>query len=355
MRDGAVGLSTGLIYLPGMYSTSEEIAALARVARRRDGIYTSHIRNEGNQVVEAINEAIDIGKRARIPVQISHFKVGGNANWGRSAETLAIVERARREGWDVTIDQYPYTASSTQLSVLLPDEVLDGGIAAARKRLADPAQRKAAEEAMVRRARELKRPDFGYAVIAHYAADPSLDGRSISEVNRARGRAATMEEEVRTIVDLVLAGNAQMVFHTMHEDDVRHIMKYPFNMIAADGGVQDGKGVPHPRSYGTNSRVLGKYVREERLVSLEDAVRRMTSLPAQRFQLKDRGLVRVGYAADLVVFDDAAISDRATYANPHQFPVGIHAVVVNGQVVVEEGRHTGARSGMPLRGPGASR
>ena len=355
MKDGAVGLSTGLIYLPGIYSTTDEVAALAVVARTHGGIYASHIRNESDKVVAAIDEAIDIGKRARIPVQISHFKVGGNANWGRSKETLAIVEGARRDGWDVTIDQYPYTASSSQLSVLLPDEMLDGGLAAARTRLADPAQRAAAVEAMVKRARQLGRPDFGYAVIARHAADPALNGKSVSEVNRMRGRPATMEQEAQTIVDLILAGSAQMVFHGMDEADVRHIMKYPFNMIVADGGIQDGTGMPHPRSYGTNARVLGKYVREEGLVTLEEAVRRMTSLPAQRFQLKDRGMLREGFAADLVVFDPATVADRATYDKPHQFPVGIETVVVNGRVVVDGGRHTGVRSGTPLKGPGASR
>jgi N-acyl-D-amino-acid deacylase len=355
MKDGAVGFSTGLIYLPGMFSGTDEVAGLAVAARRHGGVYASHIRNESDMVVAAINEAIDIGKRARIPVQISHFKVGGNANWGRSKETLAIVEGARRDGWDVTIDQYPYTASSSQLSVLLPDAMLDGGLAAARKRLADPAQRAAAVEAMVKRARQLGRPDFGYAVIARHAADPSLNGKSVAEVNRMRGRPATMEQEAQTIVDLILAGSAQMVFHGMDEADVRHIMRYPFSMIAADGGIQDGTGLPHPRSYGTNARVLGKYVREEGLVSLEEAVRRMTSLPAQRFQLKDRGMLREGFAADLVVFDPATVADRATYDKPHQFAVGIETVVVNGRLVVDGGRHTGTRSGTPLKGPGASR
>lgn len=352
MRDGAVGLSTGLIYLPGMYSSTEEVVGLAKAARKLNGIYASHIRNEGNKVAEAINEAIDIGKQAHIPVQVSHFKVSGNANWGRAKETLAIVEQARRDGFDVTIDQYPYTASSTNLGVLLPDWALEGGAAATAKRINDPVERKKIIGEILDSARSNKRPDFGYAVVAYHAANPALSGKSISQINQLRGRAATMEQEVETILELMLAGGAQMVYHGMNEDDVRLIMKYPFAMIGADGGVQSGRGVPHPRSYGTNARVLGKYVREEQLVKLEDAVRRMTSLAAQKFQLKDRGLLREGFAADIVIFDEKTVADRATYENPHQYSAGFLAVIVNGQVVVDAGTHTGARPGSTLKGPG---
>jgi N-acyl-D-amino-acid deacylase len=352
MKDGAVGLSTGLIYLPGMYSNTEEVVGLAKAAHRLNGIYASHIRNEGNKVADAINEAINIGKQAHIPVQISHFKVSGNANWGRSKETLAIVEQARRDGYDVTIDQYPYTASSTNLGVLLPDWALEGGTAATNKRINDAVERKKIIGEILDSARRSKRPDFSYAVVAYHAANPALGGKSISQINLLRGRPATMEQEVETILELMLAGGAQMVYHGMNEDDVRLIMKYPFAMIGADGGVQSGRGVPHPRSYGTNARVLGKYVREEQLVTLEDAIRRMTSLAAQKFQLKDRGMLREGYAADIVIFDEKTVADRATFENPHQFSVGFEAVIVNGQVVVDEGRHTGARPGNTLKGPG---
>ncbi|MBL8514429.1 MAG: D-aminoacylase [Betaproteobacteria bacterium] len=349
MRDGAVGLATGLIYMPGMYSNTEEVAGLARVAARHGGLYATHMRNEGNKVVEAINEALDIGKRAQLPVQISHFKLSGNANWGRSKETVALVEAARAAGQDVTIDQYPYTASSTQLSALLPDADLEGGFEATKKRLADPATRARMAAEILKSARNTKRPSFAYAVIANHRADPSLNGKNISEVNVLLGRAPTMENEVETILDLYLAGGAQMVFHGMSEEDVRHIMKVPFNMVAADGGVQTGRGMPHPRSYGTNARVLGKYVREEKVITLEEAVRRMTSLPAQKFGFQDRGLVREGFAADLVILDEKTIADRATFTDPHQFSTGIEAVVVNGEIVAESGKHTGVRSGRALR------
>ena len=190
---------------------------------------------------------------------------------------------------------------------------------------------------------------------ARHATDRSRDGLSITAINREKkGRPATLEAEVETLLDLIVAGSAQMVFHGMNEDDVRAILRYPHNMVGADGGVQDGQGLPHPRSYGTNARILGKYVREERLLTLEEAVRRMTSLAAQRFQLKDRGLLRAGYAADIVVFDPQRVIDTATYSNPHQFPVGIGHVLVNGRLVVDAGRHTGVRSGVALQGPGAT-
>ena len=352
MRDGAVGLSTGLLYLPGVYSNTEEVVGLAKAVANHNGIYASHIRNEGNRVADAITEAINVGKGAGIPVQISHFKVGGPANWGRSKETLSMVEQARREGFDVTIDQYPYTASSTYLGSLLPDWALEGGGAAARQRLTDPAQRAQIAEEILDSARATKRPDFSYAVVTSHAADASLIGKNISEINQRKGRPGTMEQEVETILDLMFAGGAQMVFHGMSEDDVRNIMKYPFNMVAADGGVQDGKGMPHPRSYGTHARVLGKYVREEKLITLEEAVRRMTSLAAQKFQLRDRGLLREGFAADIVIFNEKEVIDRATLDNPHQFSAGFHYVLVNGQVVIDNGTHIGTKSGVTLKGPG---
>jgi len=351
MKQGAVGLSTGLIYLPGLYSSTEEVIGLARVAAKHQGVYASHIRNEGNKVVEAINEALDIGRAAKMPVQISHFKVAAPANWGRSHETLALIEKARAGGLDVTIDQYPYTASSTTLSVMLPDWAVEGGNEAIKKRLDDPATRQKIAAEVLTSARNNKRPDFSYAVVSRHAADASLNGKNLSAINLRKGRPQTMESEIETLLDLLQAGGAQMVFHGMNEDDVRFIMRYPFSMVGADGGVQNGKGMPHPRSYGTNARILGKYVREEKLFGLEEAVRRMTSLAAQKFQLQDRGLLRKGYAADIVIFDETQIIDKATYDEPHQFSAGISHVLVNGKSVIDAGRHTGLRSGIALTGP----
>jgi N-acyl-D-amino-acid deacylase len=353
MQDGAVGLSTGLIYLPGVYSDTPEVVGLAKAAARHNGIYASHIRNESSKVVEAINEALDIGRAAKMPVQISHFKVGAPANWGRSTETLAMIINARREGLDVTIDQYPYTASSTSLSVLLPDWAREGGDDVIKQRLLNPIERKKIAAEILMSARVGKRDGFSYAVVARHAADASLNGKNIAQINLARGRADTMEDGAETIIDLLIAGGAQMVFHGMSEADVRYFMAYPFNMIGADGGVQNGRGMPHPRSYGTNARVLAKYVREEKIISLEEAVRRMTSLAAQKFQLRDRGLLREGMAADIVIFDDKKVVDKSTFEEPHQFSEGFEYVVVNGVVTVDEGKHNGVRAGRALRGPAA--
>jgi N-acyl-D-amino-acid deacylase len=185
-----------------------------------------------------------------------------------------------------------------------------------------------------------------------YRADTTLNGKNISEINKLKGRKAKPKEEAETILDMMVAGGAQMVYHSMNEDDVRFFIKYPFNMIGADGGVSNGKGFPHPRTYGTNARVLGKYVREEKLISLEEAIRRMTSLAAQKFQLKDRGLLKEGYAADIVIFNENEVNDKASFEQPHQFSVGFKYVLVNGQLVIEEGKHNGTKSGTPLYGPG---
>jgi N-acyl-D-amino-acid deacylase len=328
------------------------VVGLAKAAAKHGGLYASHIRNEGNKVADAINEALDIGRQASMPVQISHFKVSAPANWGRSRETLAMVEKARADGLDVTIDQYPYTASSTSLSVMLPDWAVEGGQGEIVKRLKDETLRRKIAGEMLTNAKNQKRPNFAYAVVTRHSTDRSLAGKSIRDINLKAGRPDTMESEIETLLDLLIAGTAQTVFHGMNEDDVKHIMGWRFNMVAADGGVQGGEGMPHPRSYGTNARVLGKYVREEKVLPLEEAVRRMTSLPAQKFQLKDRGLLREGFAADIVILDERTVADKATYDNPHQYSVGFDYVIVNGRVTMEGGKHTGVKAGRSLRGPG---
>jgi N-acyl-D-amino-acid deacylase len=314
-------------------------------------VYASHIRNEENKVTQAIDEAIAIGKAASIPVQISHFKVSGKANWGRSKETLQMIEDARKQGIDVTIDQYPYTASSTNLGVRLPDWALSGGTDSLKERIRNPAVHKRIVEEMLAQLRKYKFKNYSYAVVAMHAADTSLNGKSISEINAAKGRKKKAKWEAETILDLMMAGGAQMVYHGMNEEDVRYFMRYPFNMIGADAGVSNGKGMPHPRTYGTNARVLGKYVREEKILTLEEAVRRMTSLPAQKFQLKDRGLLREGMAADIVIFDESQVQDKSTFVQPHQYSEGFQYVFVNGKPVVEKSVHTGMRSGSTLYGP----
>ncbi|HEV7332144.1 MAG TPA: D-aminoacylase [Flavisolibacter sp.] len=349
MLDGAVGLSTGLIYIPGTYSTTEEVLRLAKAASRHNGVYATHMRDEGDKITNAINEALQIGREARMPVEISHFKLSGQQNWGRSAETIPMIIKAREEGLDVTIDQYPYTASSTSLSTLLPDKILSDGQDSIRARLARPEVRKHVSDYMLKRLKKRKLKHFSYPVVAFYRADTTLNGKSIEEVNRLMGRKHKAKEEAETVMDMMMKGGASMVFHGMGDEDVKRIMQYPFNMFASDASIRVfNQGAPHPRGYGTNARVLGKYVREEGVIPLEEAVRRMTSLPAQKFGLKDRGLLREGMAADVVVFDEKEVADLSTYEKPHAYSKGFRYVMVNGDVVVDEGKHTGVRSGKTL-------
>lgn len=350
MQDGAVGFSTGLIYIPGTYAKTDEVLRLAKVASRYGGVYASHMRDEGDSVTAAITEALYIGKEAGMPVEISHFKLSGQQNWGRSQETIPMIVRARQEGIDVTIDQYPYTASSTSLSTLLPDEILADGQDSIRTRLQRPEVRRYVTTYMLQKLKKRKLKHFSYPVVAYYKADTTFNGKSIEEVNLLMGRKHKAKEETETVMDMMSKGGAGMVFHGMSEDDVKRIMQYPYNMFASDASIRVfNQGAPHPRGYGTNARVLGKYVREQGVISLEEAVRRMTSLPAQKFGLHDRGLLREGFAADIVVFDEKLVNDLSTYTKPHAYSTGFQYVLVNGKLVVDEGRHTGERSGAVLK------
>jgi N-acyl-D-amino-acid deacylase len=349
MKDGAVGFSTGLIYIPGTYSKTEEIVKLAKVASKYNGLYATHMRDEGDSVVQAIEEALHIGKEAKLPVEISHFKLSGQNNWGKSKITLPMILKAREEGLDVTIDQYPYTASSTGLSTLLPDDILADGQDSIVTRLARPNVRKRAIDHMLQRLRKRKLKHFSYAVVAYHHADTTLNGKSIEEINLIKGRKHKAKEEAITILELMEKGGAGMVLHGMSEDDVRYIMKYPFNMFASDASIRVWQqGSPHPRGYGTNARILRKYVREEKVLSLEEAIRRMTSLPAQKFRLKNRGLLREGFAADIVVFDEKKVADLSTFEKPHQYSTGFKYVLVNGEITLEAEKHTGSRNGAIL-------
>jgi N-acyl-D-amino-acid deacylase len=353
MKDGAVGLSTGLIYVPGTFAKTDEIVALARTVARYNGLYATHMRSEGTEVVEAIRESIGIGEQAGLPVEISHFKISSRKLWGQSNVTLGLVREARARGQVVTVDQYAYTASSTSLDVRLPEWALAGGRAEGRKRLADKETRERIITEMKEGLKKSGFKDYDYAVVASYDANPSFNGKSIKEITKEVRGKSDLTSQIEQILEMYAAGGAGMVYHGMSEDDVKEIMREPFTMIASDSGVRRfGEGVPHPRGYGNNARVLGHYVRELHLISLEDAVRKMTSLPAQTFNLRDRGLLREGYAADVVIFDDASVNDRATFASPHQYAAGISFVIVNGQAVLSKGEMTKARPGMALRGPG---
>ncbi|HEY9405112.1 MAG TPA: D-aminoacylase [Pyrinomonadaceae bacterium] len=356
MRDGAVGFSTGLIYVPGTYAKTDEVTALARVAARHGGLYATHMRSEGEGVLEAIRESIEIGERAGLPVEISHFKISNKRMWGQTPATLGLVRAARARGLQVTVDQYAYTASSTSLDSRLPSWVLEGGRDAGKTKLADPATRSRVVGEIKDSLKRSGFKDFSYAVVASYEKNPAFNGKSIAAITReARGK-TDVGSQIEQILEMYAAGGASMVYHSMGEPDVQAIMREPFTMIASDSGVRRfGEGAPHPRGYGNNARVLGRYVRELRVLTLEDAIRKMTSLPAQTFRLRDRGLVREGFAADLVIFDEATINDRATFDAPHQYPTGISYVFVNGQAVLAGGQMTEARPGAALRVQGGGR
>jgi N-acyl-D-amino-acid deacylase len=353
MKDGAVGLSTGLIYIPGTYANTPEIIRLAKIASTYNGVYATHMRDEGDSITEAIDEALTIGREAKIPVEISHFKCSGQQNWGKSKQTVAMIEAARKEGIEVTIDQYPYTASSTSISTLLPDDVLADGQDSVKVRLERPEIKKYVTDYMLKKLKKRKLKHFNYAVVASYAPDSTYNGKSIEQINVMKGRKHKLKEEAATVIDIMINGGASAVFHGMGEDDVKYIMQYPFNMIASDASIRVfNAGMPHPRGYGTNARVLAKYVREEKVISLEEAIRRMTSLPAQKFQLNDRGLLRQGYAADIVLFNEAEVQDISTFDTPHAYSKGFHFIIVNGVLTVENEKHLGARAGKALVGQG---
>jgi N-acyl-D-amino-acid deacylase len=353
MQEGAVGLSTGLIYTPGTFAKTEEIIGLARVAARYGGLYATHMRNEGEKVADAIRESIQIGEQAGLPVEISHFKISSKKLWGQSPMTLGLVRDARSRGLTVTVDQYAYTASSTSLESRLPSWLRAGGLEEAKKRLADNVTREKVVSDMKDSLKRSGFKDFDYAVVASYDPDKSFNGKSIAEITKLVKKKSDVSSQIDQMIEMYLAGGAGMVYHGMSEDDVKRIMQEPFTMIASDSGVrQNDESVPHPRGYGNNVRVLGHYVRELKLLSLEDAVRKMTSLPAQTFGFRDRGLIREGFAADIVIFDENTIIDRATYDQPHQFPVGISFVIVNGEVVLKDNALTAARPGTALRGSG---
>jgi dihydroorotase/N-acyl-D-amino-acid deacylase len=357
MEDGALGLSTGLFYVPGNYTPTEEVIELAKVAGRMGGIHPSHMRDEAAGVLKSVEETIAIGERGGLPTQVTHHKIIGKGNWGRSVDTLRLIAEARARGVDVTIDQYPYTASSTGLAALLPQWSQEGGKSEIVKRLDDPPTRARIKAAVVESIKfDRGGGDPKNVYIARCEWDQSLEGKNLAEIAAARGRSSSFEDAAETAMEIVAKGGASAIFHAINEDDLVRILKDPLTMIASDGGVEiPGRGVPHPRSYGTFARVLGVYVREKRALSLEDAIRKMTSLPAQRLGLHDRGLLRPGMKADVVIFDPERVRDRATFADPHQYAEGVSFVIVNGSVVLDDGKMTEARPGRVLLGPAARR
>jgi N-acyl-D-amino-acid deacylase len=311
MAAGALGLSTGLIYPPGAFAETDEVIELARAAAEGGGIYMSHIRNEADQLIEAVAEAIRIGREAGLPVEISHHKASGQVNFGKTKESIALIERERATGLDITFDAYPYTAKSTILAVM---------------------------------ARQSEGETPGTTMVSSAPNSPQFEGRMLADIATMLGVSA--DEALNRI--LAADPGAVGVFFVMDEADVRRVLAHPLCMIGSDG-IPSVSGKPHPRLYGTFPRVLGEYCRDQKLFPLEEAVRKMTSLPAGRMNLAERGELREGWAADIVVFDPKTIADRATYEEPRQYPAGIEYVIVNGEIAAERGRQTAARAGRLLR------
>jgi dihydroorotase/N-acyl-D-amino-acid deacylase len=355
MTDGAFGLSTGLFYVPGAFTPTDEVVALAKVVGRFGGMHKSHQRNDAAGVLDSVRETIQIGEEGGIPTQVTHHKVIGKPYWGRSVDALRLIDDARARGVDVTSDQYPYTASSTSVtSALVPAWALEGGNDALRERLLDPETRArvlADSLAMIRDERGGGDPVNVQFVSCGF--DPTLTGKTLADLMTERGMAPTLEQAAEAVIWTVEQGGCRGIFHAMSEEDLVRILSHPTTMVASDGEVPTfGQANPHPRSYGTFARVLGRYVREQRVLTLEEAIRKMTSLPASRLKLTDRGVLRPGMKADIAVFDPATVRDTATFTEPHQYAQGFSLVVVNGQVVFNGAEMTDARPGRVLYGPG---
>ena len=348
MKDGAWGMSSGLVTTPSCYADTDELTELAKVVAEHHGVYYIHLRGEGKTLFKALDEAFEIGKRSGVSLEIAHFKASGRDNWGSTEEGLRRIEAARAQGLDITLDQYPYIASSIGLSALIPPWAHEGGNDRLLERLKDPKVRRRIKEGPARLTN-----DLDDVLISFAKNKPDYEGKRVTEIARMEDK-----DPMDSVFDLLLAENAQagMVAFGMSEEDVERVMRSPYMMVCSDGlgvspsGVHN-RGKPHPRYYGAFPRVLSRYVREKGVLSLQEAVRKMTSLPAQRIGLRDRGLLREGFKADVVLFDPETVNDEATFTDPHRFPKGIPYVMVNGGLVVDGGDQTGALPGHVLRKP----
>ena len=351
MNEGAFGLSTGLKYLPGAFAHVDEVIALSKAAANKGGVYSTHLRDEGIEIMPAIEETIKIAKEANIPIILTHHKVIGKPMWGKSNSTLARVDEARKNNVNIILDQYPYNASHTGLSVLIPAWARAGGQQKFIERLADQTMYKKIQAEIIfnilndRGGRDLKRIQF-----ARVPWQPELEGKTLHDWIVQEGREPTIEIGAEYVIKGQRNGGASCIYHAMDEKDVENIMQHPLTMIASDGRLsRPGKGHPHPRAYGTFPRVLGQYVREKKLLSLEEAIYKMTSFPAQTYGLNKRGQIKEGMMADIVIFDANTIEDKATFIDPHQYPVGIDYVLVNGKKAIDQGQFLNKKEGRVLR------
>lgn len=350
MKDGAVGMSTGLIYVPGSFAKTEEIIALAKVVADHGGVYASHMRHETVRIFDALDEFTRIAREAKVRAELSHIKLSGPTAWGKAAEVLSYLDKARAEGLEITHDLYGYTASSTGLRQTIPDSALEGTREDYAARLMDPMKKAEIIKGMMEILTRSGRKDYSYAVVARFTADPSLNGLTIPEAAKKVRGSDALEDQIELLLDMEKRGGGSGIFHGMNEDDLTTFLKHPLTMVASDGGPRKlGEDVPHPRSYGNNARILARYVREKKALSWAEAIRRMTSLPAETFRLQDRGRLKVGSYADVVVFDPEKVSDPSTFNDPHHYAEGFTEVLVNGVPVILDGKLTAAKPGGPLR------
>lgn len=351
MRQGALGLSTGLEYVPGNYADEAEIVELAKIAAQYNGVYFTHMRNEGSYLLRSIRESINIGKKAKIPIQINHLKATGQTQWGWAKKALKLIDSARQAGIDVSHDIYPYTAFSTISSILIPQWAMEGGQEGLRNRLADKTTSlRIKQEMAVLFKRDAGGEDLTKIQFRNFKQNPIFSGKTLADYAEHLGLPLTLETGIDLILELELQGGFIGIFHAMSEKDIEHFLQHPNTMIDSDGDLLNfGEGHPHPRCYGAFPKVLGYFVRDKKIISLENAIHKITYLPAEKIGLKDRGLIQEGAFADLVIFDFDTIADNSTYTDPHHFPSGIKYVLVNGEIVLEKEKITGKMPGNWLK------
>ncbi len=351
MKEGAFGLSTGLLYIPGAFAPPQELFELASSIKPFDGFYATHLRSESELVLEALNEALEVAKQAQVPVHISHHKTSGPSAWGKSVQSINLIAQARSQGFDITLDLYPYTASNTNLGVLLPQWSLEGGRSAFRERMK---QKDLFNKVLKESADIIKNQRAGdeldRIVVSQYNADKSWVGMSFAEILLKKGKALTAQNAAELAIEIELNGGGRGIYHTMLNEDVERIMQFPHASIASDGrGIVWQQGKPHPRNYGSYPRVIAHYVNHKNTLNLADAIYKMTALPAKRMQLKDRGLIKTGYKADIIVWDKNELKDLSTFEDPHKYSQGIDYMLVNGVMVIADSTYTGEKPGHALR------
>jgi len=352
MRQGALGLSTGLLYVPAFFASTEEIVELAKVAAAHGGIYVTHMRNENRGLLDSVRETIRIAREAGIPVQINHHKATGKAQWGWTAQSLALIDSANAAGLDVTHDVYPYLATSTGSGILFPQATLAGGSGEFARRMADPATRRQVQAEMRRRIPEAVSDDLRHIQFRTVPSAPEYNGKTLADYAKDRGLPNTIDAGIPLLIDLQLKGGFSAIYHSLSEADLVRILRHPRSMIETDGDpIAYGVGFPHPRSLGSFPRLLERYVREQKVLTLEEAIRKSTSMPAAQIGQTELGVIAEGKYADVTVFDAESIGERGDYVNPHSYPVGVQHVVVSGIPVIRDAAFTGERPGRWIRGP----